>query len=98
VDEGDYVGIVTVNLPGVASRGRFDGVSQLVVAGADGPTRVIGAQVRLARGEQRTLVARFDLPSAHGSLRIETAARSPAEEWSWIGGRWRDDGARTVSW
>jgi hypothetical protein len=98
VDEGDYVGIVTVNLPGVASRGRFDGVSQLVVAGADGPTRVIGAQVRLARGEQRTLVARFDLPSADGSLRIETAARSPAEEWSGIGGRWRDDGARTVSW
>ena len=98
VNEGDYIGIVAVNLPGAASRGRFDGVGELVVAGADGPTRVIGTAIRLPRGGQQTLIARFDLPSAEQSLHVETAARVPSERWTAMGASWTDEGARTVSW
>ena len=98
VNEGDYVGIVTVNLPGVASGGRFDGVSELVVAGADGPTRVIGTAIRLPRGGKQTLTARFELPRAEQSLRVQTAARFPALRWTAVGASWTDEGARTVSW
>jgi len=95
--EGEYLGIVAVNLPGPASNGRIDGVNQLVVAGADGPTRVVGTFVQLARGEQKTVVVRFELPVAHGALHVEPAARVPAMEWSAEDQHWTDSGARMVS-
>jgi hypothetical protein len=95
---GDYLGILALTLPGPASGGRIDGVDELAVAGADGPTRVIGAEARLAPGEERTLVVRFRLPGRHGALRIEPSARVPAISWDYKGARWTDVGSHVVQW
>lgn len=81
VGEGVYLGILSVNLPGVARQSRIDGVDQLAVAGADGPTRVVGTEVRVARGEERTYVVRFELPP-RGSLHVEADSRVPAVAWT----------------
>ncbi len=88
---GDYLGILSVTLPGQATRGRIDGSPQLAVAGPDGPTRVIGTEVLLASGQSRTLVVRFSLPGRHGWLRLEPSARIPPLTWL-VPGRQLDDG------
>jgi len=80
--EGVYLGILTVNLPGAAAQERIDDIRYLAVAGADGPTRVIGAEVRLARGEERTYVVRFELPAGPGSLQVEATGRVPSVRWA----------------
>ena len=95
---GEYLGILAVTLPEGARGGRFDGVSELAVAGPDGPSRVIGVEVRLTPGSQRTFVARFRLPGRHGAVRVESSARVPVERWDAPGGAWADGSARTVRW
>ena len=82
VGEGVYLGLLSVNLPGTARQARIDGVSQLAVAGADGPTRVVGTEVIVPRGERRTFVVRFEMPPGPGSLRVEPSARVPFVEWA----------------
>ncbi len=82
VGEGVYLGLLTVNLPGAAGQGRIDGVDQLAVVGPDGPTRVVGTEIQVARGEERTFVVRFDLPAGPGSLRVEPTARFPLVRWA----------------
>jgi hypothetical protein len=95
---GEYLGLAAVTLPGSASGGRFEGVDQLAVAGADGPTRVIATEFQLPRGEERTIVVRFRLPGRHGALHVEPSAREPSVPWSFRAERWRDDRAHTVRW
>lgn len=96
--EGEYVGILTVNLPGRACDNRIEGVDHLAVSGADGPTRVIGSEVRLVRGESRTLRVRFRLPGRHGNLTVEPTARVPSVEWK--SGRipWKDAEKQHLAW
>ena len=96
--EGEYVGIVAVTLPADARNGRIDGVPSLAVVGGDGPTRVVGATVSVARGAERSLVVRFDMPDEPRELRVEPSARLPAIAWSSGGSEWRDDRARIVRW
>jgi hypothetical protein len=85
---GDYEGIVTLNIPGVAQRGRVDGDDALVVLGSDGPTRVVGSQVELAQGESLTRTFRFELPNDRiDQMVIEPTGRVPDV-------RWRVDGQR----
>jgi hypothetical protein len=96
--EGVYLGILSVTLPGGARDARFDGVDQLAVAGADGPTRVVGFQLHLARGERRTVVARFRLPGSSGVVRVEPSARVPAIRWSSAGMTWSDFSTRVLTW
>jgi hypothetical protein len=82
---GIYTGILAVTLPGSATGARIDGVDSLAVAGADGPTRVVGTQVVLRPGEELVRVVRFGLPR-HGTLRPVPSARVPALTWL-TGGR-----------
>lgn len=96
--EGVYLGIVAVTLPGDASDSRIDGEPSLVVAGADGPTRVIGAAISIPRGAEQTLVVRFRLPVGRRRLRVEPSARLPPIDWTSGGSHWRDDASRTVQW
>jgi hypothetical protein len=96
--EGVYLGILSVTLPGGAREARFDGVGQLAVAGTDGPTRVVGFQLQLARGERRTVVARFRLPRSSGVVRVEPSARVPAILWTSAGMTWSDFSTRVLTW
>lgn len=98
VNAGDYLGIVSVNLPGAAAESRIDGVEQLAVAGADGPSRVIGYQLVIPRNEQRQVVVRFRLPGRTGAIEIEPSARVPGIRWSSGGKNWGDGSSRTVRW
>ena len=95
---GTYTGIVAVNLPGAAREGRVEGVSKLAVAGADGPTRVVGTEVVLAPGEQRTLTVRFRLPAEEGIVVVEPSARVPAVQWTSGSQRWSDAFREEVHW
>jgi len=90
VGEGVYLGILTLTVPGTATNARFEGVNDLAVAGADGPTRVVGFQFQVERGQRRTVVGRFTLPGDHGDLQVEPSARVPATQWSSGGQRWSD--------
>jgi hypothetical protein len=98
VGEGVYLGLLTVDLPGAAHDGRFDGVDQLAVVGDDGPCRVMGFQVTLARGAQQTVVARFRMPGTNGALRIEPSARLPSLQWRHGDTSWSDTAPRILTW
>lgn len=98
LQQGDYLGILSVTLPGQATQGRIDGRPQLVVAGPDGPTRVIGTEVLLAPGQSRTLVARFTLPGRHGAISLEPSARIPQLSWRVQGRSLNDGHTNIVSW
>ncbi|MCU1451044.1 MAG: hypothetical protein JWP02_3214 [Acidimicrobiales bacterium] len=98
LQEGDYLGIAAFTVPGNASGAQIEGISDLAVAGPDGPTRVVGAELLLPRGADRTFVARFRLPGRHGRLRIESSARVPAVEWTVGRERWMDIGSHLVAW
>jgi hypothetical protein len=67
LERGEYLGLVTLNLPASATDSRFDGVD-LAVAGADGENRTIAAWVHVPRGSTTHLVARFELPAAMAAL------------------------------
>lgn len=98
LDPGEYLGLVTLNLPEGATNSRFDGVDPLAVSGADGRNRTIAAWVRLAPGTSTTLVARFRLPATATVLRIEPSARVHPTRWSVAGGpSWKDDDRRTLN-
>ena len=75
--EGEYLGLVTLNLPAGARNSRFDGVDPLAVSGADGENRTIAAWVQVPRGTTTHLVARFQLPAAMVDLVIEPSAARP---------------------
>ena len=96
--EGEYQGIVAINTPGLGALPSIDGAAPVLVTGVDGRTNVVGALVRLLRGEERTVVVRFVLPGAFRSLRIEPSARVPAIIWRAEGQRWEDTAARHVDW
>ncbi|HUF84253.1 MAG TPA: DUF4012 domain-containing protein, partial [Acidimicrobiia bacterium] len=84
---GDYDGILTLNVPGVAQGGRVEGVDELTVLGSDGPTRVVGTTVELAQGETETRVFRFSLPNGLvDTMTIEPTARIPPVRW-WVDDR-----------
>ncbi|MCZ7525074.1 MAG: DUF4012 domain-containing protein [Acidimicrobiia bacterium] len=96
--EGVYFGAVTLYAPGSATDLRIDGVEQGVVAGPDGPSRVLAGLVALARGEERAVTVRFRVPEGVDSIRIEPSARWPALTWGFRDEAWTDWTARTVRW
>jgi hypothetical protein len=98
VEEGVYLGIVTVNMPGRALAAQFDGVETLAVQGPDGQSHVIGFQLEIPRGGERTVVARFRLPGDSGDLRIEPSARVPPIDWVSGTTAWIDKSARVLTW
>jgi len=98
VGEGDYLGIVTVNLPAAATDIRFDHGPPLVASGRDGPTQVVAAPLLVHRGEHRTIYLGFRLPGDGGALTVHPSARLPPIRWQQGASRWVDDSARSVRW
>lgn len=94
----EYIGLLTVTLPGSARDSRIEGVDRLAVAGGDGPTRVVGVQLTVASGEAKTVVITFHLPPADRQLVVEPSARIPAVNWTSGPQHWVDDSPRRVIW
>lgn len=89
VPEGYYAGIVSLSVPGVATSLHIDGVDRPTTEGRDGPSRVVATRVKLARGEQRTLVFRFELPRRQPIV-VEPSARFDPIHWRYGGHEWWD--------
>ncbi|MFZ6004411.1 MAG: DUF4012 domain-containing protein [Actinomycetota bacterium] len=87
---GQYRGILVASVPGAARSVRVAGSPPLHVAGTDGPSRVIGLQLELARGASREVVVELTLPGSWASVLVEPSARVPAIRWSDASGTWRD--------
>ena len=95
---GDYSGVVTANVPGAATGVTMSGATTLSANGPEGPTWLIASPIVLHQGATATVVVRFHLPTAHGTLRVVPSARVPVEQWT-VGGRTFTDGtSQTISW
>jgi hypothetical protein len=95
---GDYLGIVSANVPTAAEDVRIDGDPVLAARGPDGPTQMIAAPVLVPAGTSRIVVVRFRLPAGVDGVHVEPSARIPPMEWSTDQARWRGDAVRTVAW
>jgi hypothetical protein len=95
---GDYSGVVAANLPGMARDVTISGVGPLSANGVDGPTRLVAAPVIIHRGESVTVVVRFHLPTAHGTMTVVPSARVPAEQWTAGGRTFTDERSQVISW
>lgn len=96
LDGGTYVGILTLNVPAVATDFTFEGADSLVVNGRDGPTQARGVWVEIPPGDQLEQEVRFVVPSEQPELRIEPSARVPGVTWDFDGVAWVDAGPRVV--
>jgi hypothetical protein len=95
---GSYIGVVADNLPAAASHITVTGAGPLAVDGAEGPTWVVGAPLTLDAGDTTTVVTRFVMPGAHGSMTLVPSARLPVEQWTADGRSFDDSVPVTVTW
>jgi hypothetical protein len=82
VQVGEYVTLLTVNLPGAATNASIDGVEDLSVAGADGPTRIIATTLSVMPGDRELRTVRFDLPVSQTEIYVEPSARADPIRWT----------------
>jgi Protein of unknown function (DUF4012) len=95
---GEYVGIVTANLPkGVRDLALAPGESA-VVDGVEGPTLLVGVNVDLLPGATTHVVFHFSFPGTHGSLTVNPSARIPPVAWTVNGNGFTDKSPHTVTW
>jgi hypothetical protein len=95
---GTYIGLVTSNLPTDARHITVTGGGPLAVKGGEGPTWVLASPVTLAPGASATVVTRFILPGAHGTMAVVPSARVPAEQWTAGGTTHQDTAPFDISW
>ena len=100
VGEGEYLGIVAVNLPGPATDIALTvpAAGARLTSGADGPTQVVAAPLVVARGQEVTVTVQFRLPASQTSIEVAPSARVPATRWEAGGTRWNDDAPKVVTW
>jgi hypothetical protein len=97
--EGEYRGILAVNVPGAASPPQTDAPEGLAVHGTDGPTKVLGTGfLRIARGAVRTVTVTFRLPAGVSSVLVESSARVPPITWHRGSKTWRDTKPERQEW
>lgn len=92
---GEYRGIVSLTVPGGAGDFVAD-PGPIVVAGADGATRVVATDVDLMPRESMTTTFSFLLPDRWRSITVLPSARVPPISWTAGADRWTDDRPRTV--
>ncbi len=98
VSYGEYTGIIAENLPAAASDITLTGAGPLSAKGGEGPTWLIAAPFTVTQGATRTVVVRFHLPGAHGSMTVMPSARIPAEQWTAGGRTFSDARPEVISW
>jgi hypothetical protein len=98
VAEGEYSGIVEVNVPGSATDVSFTGGQYSTLSGVDGPTIVSAQYVRIPRDASATLVLTFRLPAGVTSMSVEPTARVPVTRWRLDDVDFTVDRRRTLEW
>lgn len=94
--EGEYAGVLGLDVPAAARAVGLDGADAIQTRGRDGRARVIAGTFRLARGAQRSFTLRFDLPRGRGTVSVRPSARVPATTWHLGGTTWADTEPRRV--
>lgn len=92
---GEYIGILSLSVPKSATEPATS-ADGFAVVGEDGPTRVIGANVAIPRGEQRQVSISFDLPRDQETVVVTSGARIPATRWTAGAKEWTERRPRTV--
>ncbi len=95
---GEYLGIVTANLPNDVRNLSVGAGETVVVNGQEGPTLLVGLTVDLLPGASRQITLHFSLPQSHGTLTVMPSARIPPETWSVDGQQFTDTTTHTISW
>jgi len=95
---GDYSGVMADYLPGAARDVSMTGAGQLSANGAQGRSWLVAAPIVVRRGASATVVVRFHLPTAHGTMTVVPSARVPVERWTADGRAFTDERSRTISW
>lgn len=99
---GEYVGIVTVNLPGYARDITSPSNSSVVTSGPEGPTLLEGATMQILAGATQRITFNFVLPEAHGSMTVVPSARIPPATWHVVdtagNSTFEDDAPHTITW
>jgi hypothetical protein len=96
---GEYQGILAVNVPGAASLPSLRGVAPLIVAGVDGPTKVVaGGYFQIPRGQTLDAEADFRLPAGLRELQVESSARVPPISWHYRHQQFLDTASEHVVW
>jgi predicted transcriptional regulator len=98
VGAGDYVGLLSVNLPAKADAVTVEGRETFAAAGPDGPTKVVAVPVTIKKGSAQSLVFRFRLPADCPALRVEPSARVPPVRWTGPSDSWESGDGHIVSW
>lgn len=93
---GDHRGLVVANLPAGATDVTLRG-ARTFLDGGDGPTRVVGGELTLRRGQTANVTVTATLPAAVDRLVLEPSARIPRTEWVVEGRRYGRDRRRTVT-
>lgn len=96
--EGDYLGILAVNVPGRAVNVTIEGTGAPISSGGDGPTQVVAVSLLLSRGQETTVTVQFRLQASQGRVSVVPSARMPAMRWEAGEHRWHDDAPKVVSW
>lgn len=96
---GQYVGVLSVTLPGFASQlTEPDASTFLVVDGPAGANWERGYKVDLKAGESQTYRFGFRLPAGPASMQILPSAREPAVSWTYREDSWDDSKPHEASW
>jgi hypothetical protein len=95
---GEYIGIVTANLPNDVRNLSLAPGESAVVDGQEGPTLLVGVNVDLLPGATKHIVFHFSFPEAHGSLTVNPSARIPPVTWTVNGKAFSDKSPHTVTW
>jgi hypothetical protein len=93
---GQYVGYLTLHVPGAATDIHLGSASPVIVSGADGPTRLIGQIVAIEKNRTYQVTFHFTLPAETTELRIEPSARFPSVPWTSGDDQWIDDRSHRV--
>jgi hypothetical protein len=80
---GQYLGVVTLTMPAAATNAAADG--EVVVAGHDGASSLLGARVVVDPGASATVEFRFDVPRGTAPLQLLPSGRAEPIDWrvSW---------------
>ncbi len=92
---GDWLGFVTVHLPGRVGAAEFED-GQVVVDGRDGPSRIVAANFLVGAGQRGEAVVRFEVPSDVVAVELEPSGRPRRVTWQVGNRRFGDDRHHTV--